>query len=78
MRSLGIRFRRAPSAATPAMSDPLNFSAIVIKGVHAPVFAYAPVGSQLIRVNTMGLTSADPGHFEYMHRRIPLFPFEMD
>jgi len=58
--------------------DPLNFSAIVIKGVHAPVFAYAPVCSQLIRVNTKGLTSADPWHFEYVHRRIPLFPFERD
>ena len=53
-----------------------DFAAIVIKGVHAPVAAYAPVCSQLIRVNTTGVTTADVQQLEYVHRRQPMVPFE--
>lgn len=56
--------------------DPSKFRAIVIKGVHAPVAAYESVCSQLIRVNTAGVTSADENAFEYRNRRRPMFPWE--
>ena len=58
--------------------DPARFRAIVAKGVHAPVAAYAPVCPTLIRVNTPGVTSAGLTHFDYRHRRRPLYPFEAD
>ncbi len=56
--------------------DPQEFAAIVIKGVHAPVAAYAPVCQELLRVNTPGATCADLGQFPYAHRRQPMYPFE--
>jgi microcystin degradation protein MlrC len=56
--------------------DPASFQAIVAKGVHAPVAAYAPVCPTLIRVDTPGVTSADMRRLQYRHRRKPLFPFE--
>lgn len=56
--------------------DPKSFQAIVIKGVHAPVAAYAPVCSELIRVDTPGVTCADMTKLTFHHRRKPLFPFE--
>jgi microcystin degradation protein MlrC len=71
--------RVAPMSLQQILSqcvDPLDFAAIVIKGVHAPVAAYAPVCSQLIRVNTRGSTSADLSQFTYHNRRVPMEPFE--
>jgi microcystin degradation protein MlrC len=56
--------------------DPRQFQAIVAKGVHAPVAAYAPVCPTLLRVNTSGVTTADMTRLTYHHRRRPLFPFE--
>ncbi len=56
--------------------DPGKFRAIVVKGVHAPIAAYAPVCNYLIRVNTPGVTTADLSRLEYRQRRRPLFPFE--
>jgi microcystin degradation protein MlrC len=58
--------------------DPAAFRAIVAKGVHAPVAAYAPVCKQLIRVNTPGVTTADLSRLQFHHRRRPMFPFEPD
>jgi microcystin degradation protein MlrC len=58
--------------------DPARFRVLVAKGVHAPVAAYSPVCTHLIRVNTPGVTSADLSRFEYRHRRRPMFPFEPD
>jgi microcystin degradation protein MlrC len=58
--------------------DPATFQVIILKGVHAPVAAYAPLCSRLIRVNTPGVTTADMGQLTYQHRRRPLFPFELD
>jgi microcystin degradation protein MlrC len=57
---------------------PARFRALVVKGVHAPVAAYAPVCPTLIRVNTSGITSADLTRFNYHQRRRPLYPFEPD
>jgi microcystin degradation protein MlrC len=56
--------------------DPGQYAAIVIKGVHAPVAAYTPVCSRLIRVNTPGSTCADLGQFSFQRRRRPMVPFE--
>jgi microcystin degradation protein MlrC len=71
--------RTAPFSLQQLLScgvRPEDFAAIVAKGVHAPVAAYAPVCPSLLRVNTGGVTSADLSHFEYVQRRKPLFPFE--
>ncbi len=56
--------------------NPSAFQAIVAKGVHAPVAAYEPVTSLMLRVDTPGVTTADIGRLEYKHRRKPLFPLE--
>src|SRR5262249_48709322 len=58
--------------------DPARFRALVTKGVHAPVAAYAPVCKTLLRVDTPGVTSADLSRLEYRHRRRLLYPFEPD
>lgn len=58
--------------------DPKSFQAIVIKGVQAPIAAYAPVCSEFIRVDTPGVTCADMTKMTFQHRRRPLFPFEQD
>ena len=57
---------------------PESFHLLVAKGVNAPVAAYAPICSHLIRVNTPGVTTADMLSLPYIHRRRPLFPFERD
>lgn len=56
--------------------DPSAFQIIVVKGVHAPLAAYAPVCPSIVRVNTPGVTTADMTGLSYEHRRNPLFPFE--
>jgi microcystin degradation protein MlrC len=56
--------------------DPSQHAAIVIKGVHAPVAAYGPICSRLIRVNTPGSTCAELSQFPLQRRRKPMFPFE--
>jgi microcystin degradation protein MlrC len=56
--------------------NPADFRILVAKGVHAPVAAYAPVCSALIRVDTPGATAADMRRFTYRHRRKPMYPFE--
>jgi microcystin degradation protein MlrC len=56
--------------------DVSKFRAVVAKGVHAPVAAYAPVCLHLIRVNTPGVTTADMASLDYRYRRRPLYPFE--
>ena len=55
---------------------PEDFQILVAKGVHAPVAAYEPVCTELIRVNTPGATAADMRTFDYQHRRRPMYPFE--
>lgn len=66
-------------SAQPIMAcglHPKDFDVIIIKGVHAPVGAYAEFCPTLIRVNTPGVTCADLNALEFHHRRKPLFPFE--
>jgi microcystin degradation protein MlrC len=67
------------SSAQPIMAcglRPEDFDVIIIKGVHAPVGAYAEICPTLIRVNTPGVTCADLDALEFRNRRRPLFPFE--
>ncbi|MBD06613.1 MAG: hypothetical protein CME24_19970 [Gemmatimonadetes bacterium] len=56
--------------------DPADFQILVAKGVHAPVAAFEPVCTKLIRVNTSGATAADMRTFDYTYRRRPMYPFE--
>lgn len=71
--------RVAPLSIQQILSQgvrPDDFAAIVIKGVHAPVAAYANFCSQLIRVNTSGATTADLNELALKNRRVPMYPFE--
>lgn len=56
--------------------DPAEFQIIVAKGVHAPVAAYEPVCSELIRVTTPGATTPDMSQLRFEHVRRPLYPLE--
>ncbi|MGH7919321.1 MAG: M81 family metallopeptidase [Candidatus Dormibacteraceae bacterium] len=58
--------------------DPTAFQAVIAKGVNAPRFAYVPIATELIQVDTPGVTSADLSRFNYRNRPRPLFPFERD
>ncbi len=64
--------RVAPLSIQQLLSQevsPERFTAIVIKGVHAPVAAYSAYCSRFIRVNTPGVTTADPRQLHYAHSR---------
>jgi len=71
--------RTGPASAQPLLSCGIKFEdydVVVIKGVHAPIGAYAEICPTLIRVNTPGVTTADMESLTYHNRRKPLFPFE--
>jgi microcystin degradation protein MlrC len=71
--------RTGPFSLQPLLTcgvQPADFDVIIIKGVHAPIGAYAEACPTLIRVNTPGVTLADMESLPYLHRRRPLFPFE--
>lgn len=71
--------RTLPFSAQPIIScglNPRDFDIVIIKGVHAPVAAYAEDCPTLIRVNTPGVTTADMEALTFHHRRHPLFPCE--
>ena len=55
---------------------PEEFRVVVAKGVVSPRPAYEPIASQIVLVNTPGLTTADLSTFNYRRRRRPLYPFE--
>jgi microcystin degradation protein MlrC len=57
-----------PSALAQLTSlglDPVSFQAIVAKGVHSPLAAYGPIATEVLFVDTPGVTSADLGRFTY-------------
>jgi microcystin degradation protein MlrC len=58
--------------------DPSSFKLLVAKGVNAPLAAYQSVCAHAIRVDTPGVTAADPRRFTFHQRRRPMFPFEDD
>ena len=49
---------------------------LIVKGVVAPRAAYEPVAARIVLVDSAGVTSDNPRHFDYKHRRVPLFPLE--
>jgi microcystin degradation protein MlrC len=57
---------------------PETYQVVVAKGVVSPRPAYQPIASQIVLVNTPGVTSSDLSQFEYRRRRRPLYPFEPD
>ena len=57
---------------------PEDFDYIVAKGVNAPIAAYQSVCKTICKIDTPGATGADMTRFQFLHRRIPLFPFEHD
>lgn len=71
--------RMAPMSLEQVLSlgiKPKSYRILVAKGAIAPVAAYEPVSSRMVYVDTPGITSANPAHFEYRHRPRPLYPFE--
>lgn len=56
---------------------PQDYDVLIAKGVNAPIAAYGPECPTIIQVNTPGVTQADMTQFTYLHRRQPLFPFEV-
>jgi microcystin degradation protein MlrC len=57
---------------------PESFQVVVAKGVVSPRPAYAPIASEIVLVNTPGVTTSDLSQFTYTRRRRPLYPFETD
>ncbi len=57
---------------------PSDFQFIIVKGVTAPLAAYAPIAGRVIAVDTPGVTRAGPDTFVYRQRPRPLFPLETD
>jgi microcystin degradation protein MlrC len=55
---------------------PEDYQVVVAKGVISPRPAYAPIASEIILVDTPGVTAADLSTFHYRQRRRPLYPFE--
>jgi microcystin degradation protein MlrC len=59
--------------------DPTVFTAIIAKGVIAPMAAYAPVAKGgFVHVDSPGVTRADMTKLVHEKRRKPLFPFEFE
>jgi microcystin degradation protein MlrC len=49
---------------------------LIVKGVVAPRAAYEPIAGEIVLVDTPGVTSDNPRHFDYRRRRRPLYPLE--
>jgi len=56
--------------------DPARQRVLVVKAAVAYRAAYAPLGGEVIEVDTPGLTAIDPRRFQHRHRRKPMFPWE--
>ncbi len=57
---------------------PETYQVVVAKGVVSPRPAYEPIASQIVLVNTPGVTTSDLSRFDYQRRRRPLYPFEKE
>lgn len=63
---------------TAAGVDPRASRIIAAKGVVSPRPAYGRIASEIVLVDTPGVTANDLAGFDYRHRRRPLFPLERD
>ena len=73
--------RMAPMSLEQVLSlgiHPERKRILIVKGVVAPRAAYAPVAPRILLVDTPGVTSDNPSHFTYRHRRKPVYPLEPD
>ncbi|MEO8131449.1 MAG: M81 family metallopeptidase [Bryobacteraceae bacterium] len=73
--------RMAPMSLEQILSlgiHPERKRILIVKGVVAPRAAYEPVAKRVLLVDTAGVTSDNPRHFDYKHRRVPLFPLEAE
>ena len=73
--------RMAPMSLQQILStgcQPSSKRAIVVKGVVAPRAAYEPICARIVLVDTPGSTAGNPARFHYRHRRIPMYPLELD
>ncbi len=71
--------RMAPMSLEQVISlgiHPERKRLLIVKGVVAPRAALAPVAPPIQQVVTPGVTSDNPRHFAYRHRRRPLYPLE--
>ena len=57
---------------------PEEMDVIVAKGVVSPRPAYEPIAYRIILVNSPGVTTSDLSTFQYVRRRVPLYPFEAE
>ena len=74
-------FRMAPFSLQQILGlgiDARGKKIIVVKGVVAPRAAYEPIAASIVLVDTPGVTSTNLSHFDYRHRRRPLYPLESD
>lgn len=58
--------------------NPLDFRAILAKGVNGPLAGYADICEKHLAVDTPGITRASITALDYRNRRRPMFPFEPD
>lgn len=56
--------------------DPKQAKMIVVKAAVAYKAAYAPVGGEIIEVDTPGLTAINAARFEYKRIRRPMYPLD--
>jgi microcystin degradation protein MlrC len=56
--------------------DPKQARVIVVKAAVAYKAAYAPLGGEIVEVDTPGLTAINPAHFSYQHIRRPMYPLD--
>lgn len=55
---------------------PKHARAVVVKAAVAYKAAYAPVGGEIIEVDTPGLTAINAARFQYKRIRRPLYPLD--
>lgn len=58
--------------------DPVKERIMVVKGVHHPRPAYEPIAAQMFWLSTAGASTANLSNFTYKHRRVPLYPLELN
>ncbi|MBZ2196821.1 M81 family metallopeptidase [Occultella gossypii] len=56
--------------------EPTERRIIIGKGVQSPLAGYADIVTEVIRVDTPGVTAANLHHLKHRNRRVPLFPYE--
>jgi microcystin degradation protein MlrC len=61
---------------TSVVIDPRAVQMVVVKAAVAYKAAYAPVATEIIEVDTPGVTAVNPARFTYHHIARPMFPLD--